>query len=100
MDGARRRSGLDFGAEIDQRLEEARLRRIAVIVGAADLHQPGGEFGHGGSLVSAPSACSTRRTPPSATRSAAGVTWPPPASSVLIWRMPARCAAAVRVMSP
>src|SRR5205085_11679155 len=45
VDSARRGTGLDLGAEVDQWFEQARLRSVAVVVGAADLHQPGGEFG-------------------------------------------------------
>ena len=43
---------------------------------------------------------STRRRPASRMRSAAGVTWPPPASSVLLCLTPARAAAAVSIWSP
>src|SRR5439155_21149833 len=39
MNRARRRAGLDLGAELDKRLEEARLRRIAIVILAAELHQ-------------------------------------------------------------
>src|ERR1043165_3213217 len=39
MDRARGGTRLDLGAELDERLEEARLRRIAVVILAADLHE-------------------------------------------------------------
>src|ERR1700730_4634648 len=45
MDDACRGAGLDVGAELDERLEQARLRRIAIVILAADLHQPGRGFG-------------------------------------------------------
>src|SRR5712691_5415779 len=49
------------------------------------------------SPLSAPTLARTRRMPLSRMRSASGVTWPPPAISVLMCRTSARAAAAVSV---
>src|SRR5262249_13265924 len=39
MNDAGRGAGLDLGAELDERLEQARLRRVAIIILAAELHE-------------------------------------------------------------
>src|SRR5271167_1383216 len=87
-------------AQFDQRLEEPGIGRIDIVVRTAHLHDPGLCRGRQRLAAERPTRVSTRRRPPSRMRSAAGVTWPPPASSVLMCLTPARAAAAVSVWSP
>ena len=88
VDQGRRGAGLDGVAQFDERLEKPGVEGIDVIILAA---------AGGGSPLSAPTLARTRRMPLSMMRSAVGVTWPPPAISVLMCRTSARAAAAVSV---
>src|SRR5271163_2622073 len=100
VDEGRRGAGLDGVSQFDERLEKPGVEGIDVIILAAHLHDSGLGRRRRRSPLSAPTLARTRRMPLSMMRSAVGVTWPPPAISVLMCRTSARAAAAVSVWSP